>query len=209
MYLYMVFYYIIELKGGNMSSWFDYDEDEIYNKRIDINDEIISDTVLRLAPNTLLWRYLCSQDLTQDYIKVTSNDLEKARASFINCGYPLVLKTYNEGQLINWFNSLEPYVVRNLDNYKNRWIADINKLADVDTLTDHEIAFLHYDEQIAREFLLLCSLQINWHIMIRERKLNSIIPVFFDWDEPSNVSHEEVKKHVLTWKHVPSRFKNE
>ena len=70
MYLYMVFYYIIELKGGNMSSWFDYDEDEIYNKRIDINDEIISDTVLRLAPNTLLWRYLCSQDLTQDYIKV-------------------------------------------------------------------------------------------------------------------------------------------
>ena len=209
MYLYMVFYYIIELKGGNMSSWFDYDEDGIVYSNSGIYDEIFADTALRLGPHTLLYTYLCSQDLTQDYIKVTTDDLESARIKFINCGYPLVLKTYNKSQLINWFKKMDPYIKSDLTDYNNSWIANINKLADVDTLTDHEISLLWCDEKMVRNWLLLFSLQINVYKIAGQRKTKGILPNYLYWESPGDKSHEEVKKHVLTWKHVPSRFKNE
>ena len=177
-----------------MSSWFDYDEDGIIYSNSGIYDEIFADTALRLGPHTLLYTYLCSQDLTQDYIKVTTDDLESARIKFINCGYPLVLKTY---------------IKSDLTDYNNSWIANINKLADVDTLTDHEISLLWCDEKMVRNWLLLFSLQINVYKIAGQRKTKGILPNYLYWESPGDKSHEEIKKHVLTWKHVPSRFKNE
>ena len=68
-----------------MSSWFDYDEEPYTNTR-GLYDETWADTVLVLAPNTMLWAFLSRVDLTQDYVKFTTEDIMNTRYRFINSG---------------------------------------------------------------------------------------------------------------------------
>ena len=188
-----------------MSSWFDDDIDTSDMQKRDINEEVWADTILVLAPRTLLWSYLNKQDLTQDYIKVTLEDLYNARYKFISCGYPCVLVTVEKNELINWLDSMRPEITRDADG----WIVDVNKLSDIDSLKDDEIAFLKFNEQTTRDYLIFCHLGVNFNKMSRERKLNyGANPGWFDYDEAPKVSSNEIKQKIRTWKHIPNRYQD-
>ena len=187
-----------------MSGWFDYDEDK-EPVRWDIDKEIWADTFLVLAPRTLLWAFLYQKDLTQDSIDFSLQDLYKAKEVFMNYGYIAVYSHFSVDQLISWLSNFHPYITSNFRNYN----ANINKLADVNTLSDKEIVFFKYDEQIARNFLLFYSLKIEFYKM--HDKLLPILPVWSKFGSISNthaVSHEEIKQRIKSWKHIPDRYKN-
>ena len=194
-----------------MYNWFEHelDSDEAYSSRCDIDDEIWADTALRLGPRTLLWTHLHFQDLTEDKIKITLEDFETARCRFINCGYPLVLNTFNEDQLIEWLDKWRPWINRDNENYYYGWIADINKIADVDTLTDNEIVLVGFNERVARDYLALINLEVDWWKMSNERKVSMITPRYIYSQNSTPLPYEEMKRRVKTWKHVPKRYRDE
>lgn len=194
-----------------MSNWFEHelDDDETYSRRWDIDDEVWADTALRLGPRTLLWAHLHYQDLTEDKIKVTLEDFETARCRFINCGYPLVLKTFNDSQLIDWLDKWDPWLKRDSENYYYGWIADMDKIADLDTLTDNEIVLVNFDERAVRDYLALLNLQVDWRAMAGEPKVSKITPRYFYSQNDTPLPYEEMKQKVKTWKHVPKRYRDD
>ncbi len=194
-----------------MYNWFEHEleDDEIYNDVYGIDDEIWADTMLRLSPRTLLWTYLHYQDLTKDKINITLNDFETARCKYINCGYPLVLITYNEYQLIKWMDKCSPWINRNPKNYYYSWEIDMNQIADVNTLSDNEIVLVDFNEREARDYLALINLGIDWWKMSSEKKISKITPRYIYSQNSTPLPHEEMKKRVKTWKHIPKKYKDD
>ena len=192
--------------------YFDYDDDDdySYSRSRGIDDEIWSDTFLMLAPKTLLWKFLNCEDLTNDKIRFTVDDLDNARRRFCSCGYPLVRTTFDKNKLYDWMDNLYPFVSRDPQNYFG-WVADLNKLADVNTLSDGEIVHFKYSEQLNRDFLIFVSLDINYYKFFMYDKLIGAFPKWIDFgkfNKNPDVSHEEIKERIKTWKHIPDRYKD-
>ena len=193
-----------------MYNWFEHelDSEDIYNNVYGIDDEIWSDNILRLSPRTLLWTYLHFQDLTEDKIIITINDFETARCMYINCGYPLVLNTFNEDELIKWMDKCSPWINRNPENRYYSWEIDMNLISDVNTLSDKEIVLVDFNERAARDYLALINLEIDWWKMSSEEKVSKITPRYLYSQNTTPLPYEEMKKKVKAWKHIPEKYKD-
>ena len=191
-----------------MSSWFDYDEEPYTNTR-GLYDETWADTVLVLGPNTMLWAFLSREDLTQDYVKFTTEDIMNARYRFINCGYPLVYTTFSKDKLVQWLFDMYPYILTNLEDDIVGWKVDLNKLADVNDLSDEELVFLHFNENLSRDFLIFCNLSVDMHGLCSHIKLNCVHPPYFYFEKTPMVDSQVIKEKVKSWNHVPNRYYDE
>ena len=170
-----------------------------------INDELWADTQLIIAPKTYLYTILINKDLTQDFIEISLEDFRRIKNKFVNCGYPMVQDTFSTGQLINWLDNLYPFILK---FEKNKWKANINELAPIDTLSEEEIRILECNEQYAKQFLLTCSLAVDMHGM-SQRLLKQLWPRWWYDDEKNEyISHEEIKKRIKSWKKVPIKYRD-
>ena len=190
-----------------MSSWFDYDDDDL---KVSIKDEILADNCLILAPSTCVFMTLIEKDLTQDYVDFTFKDFERMIARFINCGYPIVRYTFTKGELEDWFNAeRRRYFFKSYGLGTYKWTAIMDHLAPVNELSAREVISLDFDEEACKQFLLFCCLQIDFRLI--DRKNEHIFPWWLNsrFDSPvnGNVPEEEIYKKLSLWKKPPSRLR--
>ena len=123
-----------------------------------MRSEILSDNIYSLDINTILFAILVDH-INEDIVNITYNDLEKKRLDFWNCGKPCWFTFTEESLLYRIRISNNPFI----KVCGNTIIIDLKKIFDglMDKLSEEELEFLFYNDELAKIFHLFCYLNVD------------------------------------------------